>query len=145
MLDLRTLAFALTDRSSRSKALASSSASSTASRKPPRHGVITPEYIDYNRRDVLASTELAAQAYSPNTRCIRSKLQVTKAYSPASIGKAYLQAWRDADHGADAGFPKSAIAAIPESAFLRRPCKRARAQGSGAGRLIRISLASIRP
>jgi hypothetical protein len=60
-----------------------------------RHGIITERYIDYNRRDVLATSELAFKlleeyekhpiASAPNA------LQPTRAYSPASIGKAYLR------------------------------------------------------
>jgi hypothetical protein len=55
------------------------------------HGRVTPKYIDYNRRDVLATEELALKLLDeydahPIT------LQVTKAYSPASIGKGYLRA-----------------------------------------------------
>jgi len=49
------------------------------------------EYIDYNRRDVLATAELVAkllEEYSKHP----IELQATKAYSPASIGKSYLRA-----------------------------------------------------
>jgi hypothetical protein len=57
----------------------------------PIHGVVTEQYIDYNRRDVQATGELGIkllQEYYRNP----INLQVTKAYSPASIGKAYLRA-----------------------------------------------------
>ena len=91
MLDVSTLAFALTDQAISLEAPARSSKSSTASRRPRQHGVITPEYIEYNRRDVLATTELAAKLLAEYARH-PIELQVTKAYSPASIGKAYLQA-----------------------------------------------------
>ena len=58
-LDLHTLAFAL----SQPELLASPrrarrSALSTARVEAEEHGVITPEYIDYNRRDVKATGEL---------------------------------------------------------------------------------------
>ena len=75
---------------SRSKAPASSSVEH-GKQKTDKHGIITPEYIDYNRRDVLASTELAAKLLAEYA-LHPIELQVTKAYSPASIGKAYLQA-----------------------------------------------------
>lgn len=55
-----------------------------------RHGEVTEEYIDYNRRDVLATSELAAKLLEEYNKHGLA-LQVTKAYSPASIGKAYLR------------------------------------------------------
>ncbi|MGB6358377.1 MAG: hypothetical protein WBF30_06300 [Candidatus Acidiferrales bacterium] len=55
-----------------------------------RHGEVTEEYIDYNRRDVLATSELA-EKLSPEYERHGLSLQITKAYSPASIGKAYLR------------------------------------------------------
>ena len=55
-----------------------------------RHGEITEAYIDYNRRDVLATLELAAKLLEEYGKHPIS-LQPTKAYSPASIGKAYLR------------------------------------------------------
>ena len=56
-----------------------------------RHGIVTPKYIDYNRRDVLATWELAEKLLEEYDKH-PIDLQVTKAYSPASIGKAYLRA-----------------------------------------------------
>jgi hypothetical protein len=55
------------------------------------HGRITPEYIDYNRRDVLATWELANKLLEEYDRHPIG-LQPTKAFSPASIGKSYLRA-----------------------------------------------------
>ena len=55
------------------------------------HGVITNEYIDYNRRDVLATAELAAKLLAEYDKH-PIDLQPTKAFSPASIGKSYLEA-----------------------------------------------------
>ena len=52
---------------------------------------ITEEYIDYNRRDVLATLELSEKLLTEYGRH-PINLQPTKAYSPASIGKAYLRA-----------------------------------------------------
>jgi hypothetical protein len=91
MLDAKTLAFALTDRNLSLEAACDLFGVEHGKQKVEQHGIITPEYIDYNRRDVLATTELtekllAEYALHP------IELQVTKAYSPASIGKAYLQA-----------------------------------------------------
>jgi len=54
------------------------------------HGVITRQYIDYNRRDVLATTELAEKVLKEfSTHPV--SLQATKSYSPASIAKAYVR------------------------------------------------------
>lgn len=55
------------------------------------HGVITPEYIDYCRHDVRATWELWQKLRAEYERHPIA-LQATKAYSPASIGKAYLRA-----------------------------------------------------
>ncbi len=91
MLDAKTLAFALTDQSMTLEKACETFGVEHGKQKVKRHGVITPTYIDYNRRDVLATQELtekllAEYALHPIA------LQVTKAYSPASIGKAYLEA-----------------------------------------------------
>jgi hypothetical protein len=55
------------------------------------HGVVTTGYINYNRRDTLATAELAAKLLAEYDQH-PINLQPTKAYSPASIGKAYLEA-----------------------------------------------------
>jgi len=55
-----------------------------------QHGIVTEEYIDYNRRDVLATSELASKLLEEYDKHPIT-LQPTKAYSPASIGKAYLR------------------------------------------------------
>jgi hypothetical protein len=90
-LDLRTLAFALTDQS-----YSLDSACQTFNVQHPKtkvlsHGSVTARYIDYNRRDVLATSELAAILLTEFQKHPIS-LQPTRAYSPASIGKAYLRA-----------------------------------------------------
>jgi hypothetical protein len=56
-----------------------------------QHGVVTPEYIDYCRRDVLATAELLDKLGAEFSRH-PIKLSPKKAFSPASIGKAYLSA-----------------------------------------------------
>ncbi len=91
MLDAKTLAFALTDQSMSLERACELFGVEHGKQKVKRHGVVTAKYIDYNRRDVLATCELtdkllAEYALHP------IPLQVTKAYSPASIGKAYLEA-----------------------------------------------------
>ena len=90
-LDLRTLAFALTDKGYTLESACEDFGVEHGKTRPDRHGVVTPEYIDYNRRDVLANSELAVKLVEEYDKHPIS-LQPTKAYSPASIGKAYLRA-----------------------------------------------------
>ena len=93
LLDLRTLAFALTDSGYSLESACEAFGVEHGKQKVARHGEVTEDYIDYNRRDVLATTELALkllEEYAMHP----IPLQVTKAYSPASIGKAYLRAMR---------------------------------------------------
>jgi len=90
-LDLRTLAFALTDKSYSLESACEDFDVEHGKQRPARHGVVTPEYIDYNRRDVLATSELAVKLLEEYDKHPIT-LQPTKAYSPASIGKAYLRA-----------------------------------------------------
>ncbi len=104
-LDVRTLVFALTDKG---HTLASAcEAFGVEHRKLEgidHRGEIAPDYIDYNRRDVLATFEVAVNALaeydlhpiSPGAlrpERARRTLQETQAYSPASLGKAYLRAF----------------------------------------------------
>jgi hypothetical protein len=94
-LDLRTLAFALTDRGYSLEDACKAFGVEHGKQRVQRHGIVTERYINYNRRDVLATSELAFKlleeyekhpiASAPNA------LQPTTAYSPASIGKAYLR------------------------------------------------------
>ena len=134
MLDLRTLAFALTDRSLSLEGACELFGVEHGKQKVEKHGIITPEYIDYNRRDVLASTELAAKLLAEYA-LHPIELQVTKAYSPGLDRQGVPASHgRDADHGTHAGFSE-ALLRLCRVGILRRPCERARAQGSGAGRL----------
>ena len=89
-LDLRTLAFVLTDRGhsldSACKAFGVERGKITAD----RHGIVTPDYIDYNRRDVEATAALTFKLLEEYDR-FDVNLQETQAYSPASLGKAHLR------------------------------------------------------
>src|SRR5215472_4118849 len=89
-LDLRTLAFALTDKGYTLKAACEDFGVEHKKQVVKRHGVVTKRYIDYNRRDVLATSELAVKLLEEYDKH-PINLQATKAYSPASIGKAYLR------------------------------------------------------
>ena len=91
MLDAKTLAFALTDRGLSLEAACQLFGVKHGKQKVARHGIITPKYIDYNRRDVLATCELTEKLLD-EYGLHPIPLQVTEAYSPASIGKAYLEA-----------------------------------------------------
>ena len=63
-LDLRTLAFALTDQSYRLETACKAFGVEHGKQNITAHGVVSEEYIDYNRRDVLATAELAAKLLS---------------------------------------------------------------------------------
>ena len=88
-VDLKTLTFALTDKS---HSLDSACKDFSVSQKThtEEHGKITEGYIDYNINDVRITAELyeaALQRY----RIFNLKESVNRLYSPASIGKAYLR------------------------------------------------------
>jgi len=90
--DAHTLAFALTDRNYSLDAACEAFGVEHPKQHVSRHGIVTKAYIDYNRRDVLATSELAVKLLKEYDRHpISNSLQETKAYSPASIGKAYLR------------------------------------------------------
>jgi hypothetical protein len=91
MLDLRTLVFALTDRSYSLESACRAFGVEHGKQHVAKHGVVTLNYIDYNRRDVQATSELAVKLLA-EYRKHPINLQPTKAYSAASIGKAYLRA-----------------------------------------------------
>jgi hypothetical protein len=90
-LDLRTLAFALTDKGYSLAGACEAFEVENGKQYAEHHGAITNEYVDYNRRDVLATSELAKSLLAEFDKHPIT-LQPTKSYSPASIGKAYLQA-----------------------------------------------------
>lgn len=87
-IDLRTLLFALTNKSySLKKALEDFECKPKI--EVETHGVITEEYLDYNVNDTLTTYELynkALERYS--IFCITK--EPNRLYSPASIGKAIL-------------------------------------------------------
>ena len=89
-LDLRTLAFALTDKSYTLENACKDFGVEHGKQHVVRHGIVTDKYIGYNRRDVLATSELATKLLEEYDKH-DIELQETKAYSPASIGKAYLR------------------------------------------------------
>jgi hypothetical protein len=93
LLDLRTLAFALTDRGYSLETACEAFGVEHGKEPSLEHGKITDSYIRYNRRDVQATSELATNLLEEYLKH-PINLQPTKAYSPASIGKAYLRAMK---------------------------------------------------
>jgi hypothetical protein len=89
-IDCRTLAFALTDTGYTLETACKAFGVEHGKQRAAQHGVVNEEYIDYNRRDVLATSELAVKLLEEYNRH-PIDLQPTQAYSPASIGKAYLR------------------------------------------------------
>jgi hypothetical protein len=92
LLDLRTLVFALTDQSHSLASACRTFKVEHGKEETDKHGVITADYIDYNRGDVRATVGLLEKLLTEYYRH-PIDLQPTKAYSPASIGKAYLRAF----------------------------------------------------
>jgi hypothetical protein len=90
-LDGRTVAFALTDKSYSLETACEDFKVDHGKQSVSVHGKVTEKYIDYNRRDVQANSELAFKLLDEYAKH-PIPLQVTKAYSPASIGKSYLRA-----------------------------------------------------
>lgn len=89
-LDLHTLAFAL-DRNHSLKSACDAFGVLHGKKEVTEHGKITEEYIDYCRRDVEATSELAEKLLEEFERH-PIQLSATAAFSPASNGKAYLHA-----------------------------------------------------
>ena len=92
-LDLRTLTFSLTDIGHSLASACDAFGVEHPKTETETHGVITPEYIDYNRRDVLASKELLEKLREEFDRHPIS-LDPCKAYSPASVAKAVFNAMK---------------------------------------------------
>ena len=126
-LDLRRLAFALTDRGHTLDSACE--AFGVPLRKLPgvQHGKVTEHYIDYNRLDVEVTAALAFKLLAEYERHPIG-LSPTQAYSPASIGKAYLAAMgippvlaRQPDFPAEyLGFAQSAFYGGRTSAHIRK-------------------------
>jgi hypothetical protein len=88
-VDLKTLTFALTDRS---YSLDSACKDFNASRKlhTEEYGKITEKFIDYNIQDVRSTAELYQKSLE-RYRMFNLDKEPNKLYSPAAIGKAYLE------------------------------------------------------
>lgn len=91
-LDCRTLAFALSDQAGSLEACCQRFGV-PFTKRDVTHGIVTPEYIDYCREDVDATARLC-EALLTEHALHPVELEPAKAFSPASIGKAYLRALR---------------------------------------------------
>lgn len=89
-LDIGTLIFALRNRSYGLKA-ACEDWHVTAKSDTDTHGIITRDYVDYNRNDVLSTVELT-EAVLREHDSHPVNLDPCNAFSPASVAKAYLRA-----------------------------------------------------
>ncbi len=114
LLDLRTIAFALTDQGHTLES-ACDAFGVPYTKREVVHGSITTEYIDYCREDVAATAGLF-EAISAEYHRHPIQLQITKAFSPASIGKAYLKAMgvkpvigNDQTRGKQPDFPRDVL------------------------------------
>ncbi len=88
-LDLKTLAFVLTNESySLKNALKAFGCSPKSEAK--EHGVVTEEYLDYNVNDTLVTYELYQKTIERYQQ-YNLKKEPNLLYSPATIGKAYLE------------------------------------------------------
>jgi hypothetical protein len=90
-LDLKTLAFALTDEGYSLETACEAFGVQRRKQRPVRHGSITNESIHDIRLDVWAMSELAAKLVGELAEHPIS-VPPTYAFSPASIGKGYLRA-----------------------------------------------------
>ena len=108
-LDLRTLAFALTDRGHSLESACKAFGVPQGKSDPGEHGHITEKYIAYARQDVAATAALlVALRADYNTHPI--ELDPCRAYSPASIVKAYYRAMGITPRlAAQPGFPPAVL------------------------------------
>jgi hypothetical protein len=89
-LDLKTLVFALTDRPHTLESACKSLNATELKSYTGKHGVITPEYVDYARQDVKATQALLVAARREFDRHPIDLLP-DRALSPAALPKAYLR------------------------------------------------------
>ena len=91
LLDLRHLTFALTDRHLSLSKAAVAFGLDVGKLEVEEHGVITDEYITYNRRDVEVTARLLEAV---RAEWVRHPLALSpdKVMSPAGLGKGYLRA-----------------------------------------------------
>lgn len=89
-LDLATLSYTFTDRKLSLDAAAAEFGLEVRKARVEQHGVLTEEYIDYNRRDVTVTWQLH-EALMAEWERHPIDLAPEEGYSPAAISKAYLR------------------------------------------------------
>lgn len=89
-LDLRRLAYALTDKGYTLASACEAFGVEEGKQDAPPHGVITARYLDYSLADARATAALAEAVLREYDRHDIA-LSATRAFSPAAIGKAYLR------------------------------------------------------
>lgn len=89
-IDLKTLSFALTNESYTLEKALKDFGCTLRKTKPEGHGKVTEEYIEYNITDTLSTHELYEKAVE-RYRLYGLKKEAHKLYSPASIGKAFIE------------------------------------------------------
>jgi hypothetical protein len=90
-VDLRTLTFALTDKSVGLEG-ACKLFGIKYDKQHPAHGVISDAHIAYAREDVAKTAELYAACHAELRQHPGIRLEAHRLYSPATVGAAYLQA-----------------------------------------------------
>ncbi len=90
-LDLHMLAYALTDKSLSLERAAGEFGLDVGKGRVEEHGVLTPEYVDYNRQDVEVTWALH-QALVAEWERHPIPLEPEQGCSAAAVGKAYLAA-----------------------------------------------------
>lgn len=100
-LDIRTFVFAMTSQAVTLKKACEMYNIKHKKLAVEEHGIITAEYVEYNRRDVTATAELAIELLQrfdkhpisheyQGERKSKRLIAENKVYSPASMAKAYL-------------------------------------------------------
>ncbi len=89
-IDTRTLGFALSDRNLTLEGYCKFFSSPTKKHQSSEHGTITKKYVMYNQNDVNATYNLYLTLCKEYEKYNLSK-PVTKIFSPASIGKSFLE------------------------------------------------------
>ena len=89
-VDTRTLGFALSDRNLTLEGYCKFFSSPTKKHQSSEHGTITKKYVMYNQNDVNATYNLYLTLCKEYEKYNLSK-PVTKIFSPASIGKSFLE------------------------------------------------------
>lgn len=89
-LDLGTLSYTFTDRKLSLDSAAEEFGLEVRKARVEQHGVLTEEYIDYNRRDVTVTWQLH-EALMAEWERHAIDLAPEEGYSPAAISKAYLR------------------------------------------------------